>query len=60
MPKNKPSEETSAGTPRHRRTQRRGARKQAIRLKVTARAPLPRTASKFGGRPYHPPESAIQ
>ena len=32
-----------------------GARKQAIRLKVTLPdAPLPQTASKFGGRPYLP------
>ena len=56
MPKNKPSEETLAQA----RSvidalNERGARKQAIRLKVSRPdAPLPQTASKFGGRPYLP------
>ncbi len=56
MPRNKPSEETLVQV---RRVidplNERGARKQAIRLKVTRpEAPLPQTASKFGGRPYLP------
>lgn len=56
MPKNKPSEETLAQVRRViDALNERGARKQAIRLKVTRPdAPLPQTASKFGGRPYLP------
>ena len=56
MPKNKPSEETLAQVRRViDALNERGARKQAIRLKVTRpEAPLPQTASKFGGRPYLP------
>ena len=56
MPKNKPSEETLAQARRViDALNERGARKQAIRLKVTLPdAPLPQTASKFGGRPYLP------
>lgn len=56
MPKNKPSEETLAQARRViDALNERGARKQAIRLKVTRPdAPLPQTASKFGGRPYLP------
>ena len=56
MPKNKPSEETLAQVRRViDALNDRGARKQAIRLKVTRPdAPLPQTASKFGGRPYLP------
>lgn len=56
MPKNKPSEETLAQVRRViDALNERGARKQAIRLKVTLPdAPLPQTASKFGGRPYLP------
>ena len=56
MPKNKPSEETLAQVRRViDALNERGARKQAIRLKVTrSDAPLPQTASKFGGRPYLP------
>ena len=56
MPMNNPSEETLAQA----RSvidalNERGARKQAIRLKVSSPdAPLPQTASKFGGRPYLP------
>ena len=56
MPKNKPSEETLAQVRRViDALNERGARKQAIRLKVTCpEAPLSQTASKFGGRPYLP------
>lgn len=56
MPKNKPSEETLAQARRViDALNERGARKQAIRLKVSLPdAPLPQTASKFGGRPYLP------
>lgn len=56
MPKNKPSEETLAQARRViDALNERGAHKQAIRLKVTLPdAPLPQTASKFGGRPYLP------
>ena len=56
MPKNKPSEETLAQARRViDALNERGAHKQAIRLKVTRPdAPLPQTASKFGGRPYLP------
>ena len=56
MPKNKPSEETLAQARRViDALNERGARKQAIRLQVTRPdAPLPQTASKFGGRPYLP------
>ncbi len=56
MPKNKPSEETLAQARRViDALNERGARKQAIRLKVSSPdAPLPQTASKFGGRPYLP------
>lgn len=56
MPKNKPSEETLVQARRViDALNERGARKQAIRLKVTLPdAPLPQTASKFGGRPYLP------
>ena len=56
MPKNKPSEETLAQARRViDALNERGARKQAIRLKVSRPdAPLPQTASKFGGRPYLP------
>ena len=56
MPKNKPSEETLAQVRRViDALNERGARKQAIRLKVSSPdAPLPQTASKFGGRPYLP------
>ena len=56
MPKNKPSEETLVQARRViDALNERGARKQATRLKVTLPdAPLPQTASKFGGRPYLP------
>ena len=56
MPKNKPSEETLAQARRViDALNERGARKQAIRLKGSRPdAPLPQTASKFGGRPYLP------
>ncbi len=56
MPKNKPSEETLAQARRViDALNERGARKQTIRLKVTLPdAPLPQTASKFGGQPYLP------
>lgn len=56
MPKNKPSEETLAQVRRViDALNERGARKQAIRLKVTRpEAPLPQTASKIGSRPYLP------
>lgn len=56
MPKNKPSEETLVQARRViDALNERGARKQAIRLKVSLPdAPLPQTASKFGGRPYLP------
>ena len=56
MPKNKPSEETLAQARRViDALNERGAHKQAIRLKVSRPdAPLPQTASKFGGRPYLP------
>ena len=56
MPKNKPSEEILAQARRViDALNERGAHKQAIRLKVTLPdAPLPQTASKFGGRPYLP------
>ena len=56
MPKNKPSEETLAQARRViDALNERGARKQAIRLKVSRPdALLPQTASKFGGRPYLP------
>ena len=56
MPRNKPSEETLAQVRRViDALNERGARKQAIRLKVTRpEAPLPQTASKIDGRPYLP------
>lgn len=56
MPMNNPSEETLAQARRViDALNERGARKQAIRLKVSSPdAPLPQTASKFGGRPYLP------
>lgn len=56
MPKNKPSEETLVQARRViDALNERGARKQAIRLKVSLPdAPLPQPASKFGGRPYLP------
>lgn len=56
MPMNKPSEETLVQARRViDALNERGARKQAIRLKVSSPdAPLPQTASKFGGRPYLP------
>lgn len=56
MPKNKPSEETLAqACCVIDALNERGARKQAIRLKVSLPdAPLLQTASKFGGRPYLP------
>ena len=56
MPKNKPSEETLAQARRViDALNERGARKKAIALKpFVPDAPLPQTASKFGGRPYLP------
>lgn len=56
MPMNNPSEETLAQARRViDALNERGARKQAIRLKVSSPdGPLPQTASKFGGRPYLP------
>ena len=53
MPMNNPSEETLAQARRViDALNERGARKQAIRLKVSSPdAPLPQTASKFGGCP---------
>ena len=56
MPMNNPSEETLAQARRViDALNARGARQQAIRLKLSSPdAPLPQTASKFGGRPYLP------